>query len=78
MLPTSKSHHLVFCNENCRVIEFMPTTYNNLCFQRLSRLQNLKYSSLSSKTINTPANHMSQLHDHLVDLKSLLKLLEES
>lgn len=70
--------NLVFCNEGSRVIEFMPSTYNNLCFQRLSGLRNLKYSSLISKTISTHSNSLSsQQNDHLVDLKQLLKLIEE-
>jgi len=63
--------NIVFCSKNSYVIEFMPDSYTNLCFQRLSGLLTLRYYALSAKTFVN--SHLGRLmnHDHYVDTEKL-------
>ena len=54
--------NLVFCREGTAVIEFMPNTYFNPCFEVLAGLRSLRYVCLPAQSV-APGSH-----DHLVEI----------
>lgn len=70
--------NIVFCQKNSIVIEFMPDTYIEPCFERLANLLSLRYKCLKAKTIDkTFTNSVEKTHDHYVNLSELNLLLQK-
>lgn len=70
--------NIVFCQKNSLVIEFMPDTYIEPCFERLADLLSLRYKCLKAKTIRkTFTNSVEQTHDHYVDVSELNLLIQK-
>ncbi|MBD2501515.1 glycosyltransferase family 61 protein [Anabaena azotica] len=65
--------NIVFCPKGTLVIEFMPDTYIEKCFQRLAELLSLNYQCLTAKTYS---KSLQSTHDHYVDVQELSSLLQ--
>lgn len=60
----------VFCRQNTALIEFMPDTYNNPCFQILAGLCSLRYACVRSHSASQVT------HDQLVDVIKIQEKIE--
>jgi capsular polysaccharide biosynthesis protein len=61
----------VFCPKDSKLIEFMPDTYNNPCFELLAAIQSLRY-------VRVPSHSTSSVtHDQYVNISNVESIIEK-
>ena len=65
--------NMIFSNPNTKVIEFQPENYSNKFFPRVSKINNLNYHKIVSKSLKLNIN--KSLGDIIVELEDVEKLL---
>jgi hypothetical protein len=63
--------NVVFCSKNSALIEFMPDTYNNPCFEILAGLGSLRYICIPSRSVSPIT------HDQYVDVVKVMEKVEQ-